>query len=290
MSKNKVTRKTKVVCKPRKSNAAARRPSTTTPPLRQRSDGGPPARRSLPRRPPARRRCHHDPCNDDPPATTTWPGTAMTRVRHVFGALELTGFFLWAGCLRSAWRHRPRPRLRPQGAAPRAAGSCLGSPPGTLPRLCAVAAPQPPSTLAPGALGDVRAASFKGGSSSVKTLGGDPPSRCGLVSRLCAGQLALHMALTMRGCGASTASLSDSKSRPTRWGSKDGRGREHGKVLDSGLPTSTPLSLANAWGVTLDNPPATPTPLVHKRVGGCMHNPAATLPRHPLACKRMGGI
>jgi hypothetical protein len=93
MSKNKVTRKTKVVCKPRKSNATARRPSTMTPPLRQRSDGGPPARWPLPQRPPARQRCHHDPCNDDPPAMMMWPGTAMTRVRHVFGALELTGFF-----------------------------------------------------------------------------------------------------------------------------------------------------------------------------------------------------
>jgi len=97
----------------------ARQLSMTTPPLRQPSDSGPPATAScqtatLPRRS----------CDNDPRATATWPGTVMTRVcGHLFGVLELTGFFLWAGPLCSTWRHHPRPRLRPQGAAPRAAGS-----------------------------------------------------------------------------------------------------------------------------------------------------------------------
>ena len=39
-------------------------------------------------------------------------------------------------------------------------------------------------------------------------------ARARSVGRFCAGQLALHMVPTMRGCSASTASPSDSKSRP----------------------------------------------------------------------------
>jgi hypothetical protein len=177
------------------------------------------------------------------PCQTTLPPRPLQRRPTCYddvawGALELTGVLFVCRLSLQRLATSPLPSTLATGGGPQSGRVCLGSLPFTSPRLCAVAAPQLPSTLAPGALGNVRATSFQGGSSSVKTLGGPPSrvTRCGLVSHFCAGQLALHMALTMRGCSASTALLSDSKSRPTRWGSRDGRGREHGKVLDSGHP------------------------------------------------------
>jgi hypothetical protein len=55
----------------------------------------------------------------------------------------------------------------------------------------------------------------------LQTTGGGPSrvAHTASVGRLCAGQLALHMAPTVRGCGASAASPSDSESRPKPLGS-----------------------------------------------------------------------
>ncbi|KAI0277971.1 hypothetical protein BC826DRAFT_976358 [Russula brevipes] len=71
---------------------------------------------------------------------------------------------------------------------------------------------------------------------STQATGGGPQS-----------QLALHMALTMHG-GASTASLSDSKSPQTTGALKMGGVASTVRWLDSRFPIPTPLSLTIVWG------------------------------------------
>jgi hypothetical protein len=117
-------------------------------------------------------------------------------------------------------------------------------------------------------------------------------ARARSVGRFCAGQLALHVAPTMRGCSASTASPSDSKLRSQTRECATARGRPTPlarkrvgvacnnlaatpprtqtwgvRATVRGHPSPTPLLLANAWGVHATNRPQPP-------------------PRHPLARKR----
>jgi hypothetical protein len=94
----------------------------------------------------------------------------MTRVsgHHVFGALELTGFFFVGRLSSQRLATSPAPSTQATGGDPQSGRVRLGSPPCPSPRPCAVAAAQPPSILAAGPLGDVRAASFRGGSAFVQ--------------------------------------------------------------------------------------------------------------------------
>jgi hypothetical protein len=112
---------------------------------------------------------------------------------------------------------------------------------GDRPSLQRVTTLPAPSILAPGPFGDTMAS--QGGFPSRPRV--EPLSRVAsaLVGRLFAGQLALHMAPTMRGCGASTTSPPDSKSRP--------------KALEpfKGVPEKAGGVASVAWCSALDSLP-----------------------------------
>jgi hypothetical protein len=75
---------------------------------------------------------------------------------------------------------------------------------------------------------------------------------------------------------------------PNRWGSKDGRGRERSKVVNSGLPTPTPLLLTNAWGVhaTSSRDPRPDMPSYANTGGAC--NSAHPRPPTPPSTQTRG--
>jgi hypothetical protein len=97
-------------------------------------------------------------------------------------------------------------RWRPPSERPAPSRSTVfvqASWPCTWPRPCAVAVPQPHSIVAPGPLGDATPSSRGGAPSRPQVAALSRAACCASVNRLCVGHLALHMALTVRGCGPS---------------------------------------------------------------------------------------